>query len=186
MPFVPYTDEEIKTLKAKEGPRFVPYSDEELYNLKTEQLVKAQEWNDSVNSLYKKIQGDFNQRSSGMGPLPSVGQYKSAISKDINKLLNNYSYAEEYANQIQDQNERKSAERNSCDAGDNDHIADCLRRFFRLFSPQTEAVYGCQAVPQQAGQGNGDRSDRRDDVGRAIAEIADAVTDEYLVNDIIQ
>ena len=85
-----------------------------------------------------------------------------------------------------DQNERKSAERNSCDAGDNDHIADCLRRFFRLFSPQTEAVYGCQAVPQQAGQGNGDRSDRRDDVGRAIAEIADAVTDEYLVNDIIQ
>lgn len=69
---------------------------------------KAQEWNDSVNSLYKKIQGDFNQRSSGMGPLPSVGQYKSAISKDINNLLNNYSYAEEYANQIQDQNEHQS------------------------------------------------------------------------------
>lgn len=69
---------------------------------------KAQEWNDSVNSIYKKMQGDFNQRSSGMGPLPSVGQYKSAISKDINNLLNNYSYAEEYANQIQDQKERQS------------------------------------------------------------------------------
>lgn len=68
---------------------------------------KAQEWNDSVNSIYKRMQGDFNQRSSGMGPLPSVGQYKSAISKDINNLLNNYSYAEEYANQIQDQNERQ-------------------------------------------------------------------------------
>lgn len=108
MPFVPYTDEEIKVLKANEGPRFVPYSDEELYNLKTEQFAKAQEWNDSVNSLYKKVQGDFNQRTSGMGPLPSVSQYESAISKDINNLLNNYSYAEEYANQIQDQKKRQS------------------------------------------------------------------------------
>lgn len=58
MPFVPYTDEEIKTLKAKEGPRFVPYSDEELYNLKTEQSVK--DWMDEADSFYRKTQNTYN------------------------------------------------------------------------------------------------------------------------------
>lgn len=104
MPFVPYTDEEIKTLKAKEGPRFVPYSDEELYNLKTEQSVK--DWMDEADSFYRKTQNTYNGGQEQFPTFDAYQQYTNKLSNDVGKLLQGYTDVEQYANRISEENRR--------------------------------------------------------------------------------
>lgn len=104
MPFVPYTDEEIKTLKAKEGPKFVPYSDEELYNLKTEQSVK--DWMDEADSFYRKTQNTYNGGQEQFPTFDAYQQYTNKLSNDVGKLLQGYTDVEQYANRISEENRR--------------------------------------------------------------------------------
>lgn len=102
MPFIPYTNEEIK----KNVHGFTPFSDEELTAIRTEKEQLAQNWMDEVNSLYQKMQNGYSKGQDRFQTLNDYRQYTNTLSGDVDKLLKNYSYAEQYVNRIEDQNQK--------------------------------------------------------------------------------
>ena len=84
------------------------------------------------------------------------------------------------------QDKSEQAKQDADNTGENDHIANGLRRLFRLLPPQTQAVDRRKTVAKKGGQGNRDRGDGSDDVRSAVSQITDAMPDKNLVNDVVQ
>ncbi len=94
--------------KLKSGEITKPVNEE--YNKFQQYLTgrKAQQWTNDISSFYEKVQNDFQSRQNHYNAPDSIRQYKSEVETDIRGLLDSYTYAERYAEQIQDEEKKKA------------------------------------------------------------------------------